>query len=149
MERLAAADRALRNLERLQPPLAFQLMPRLGQAIAQPIDVPCPLQHHRPESLDERIGDQRRDPPGHATAKAGEQIRVQDPPLFEGQASIGPVEEHCFAARIGHRSAGRRQGGVLHRIAVDHQVHGRRAMPAGQRANAKFLNHTPGWNNSG
>ena len=74
MKRLAAADHALRKLERLQSPLAFQLVPRLGQAIAQPLDVPRPFQHHRPEAPDERIGNQRRNPLGHAAAKAGKQI---------------------------------------------------------------------------
>ena len=42
MKRLAVADHALRQFKRLQSPLAFQLVPCLGQAIAQPIDVLCP-----------------------------------------------------------------------------------------------------------
>ena len=52
-------------------------MPRLGQAIAQPVDVPRAFQHHRPEAPNERIGNQRCDSLEHATAETGEQIRVQ------------------------------------------------------------------------
>ena len=138
-KRLRLAHAALRNLQRLRAPLAFQLMPRLGQA-APRLSVCrarsrtngqyCPAADRRPG---------RRPAPATRWPKSASKARSRICRCSKGIGRPEVVQRDRRQPRVGRRAAGHPHGGGLDRIAVDQQVDAHGAVALGQRAQGEIL----------
>ena len=138
-EREAAAHAALRHFQGLQPPLPFQLMPRLRQALPQLIDGLTPREHQRPILAHQGMRHEGADLPGHVRAEVGQQPAIHDLPFFVGHPRQRPVQGNHLRMRLARRATRHAQGDVFDGVAVDDQIHGYRPMPFGQAAQGKIL----------
>src|SRR5436190_6374777 len=122
-KRRQIAHMALRNFERLEPPLTLELMPRLRKARCDVVGLAAPPNDQRPVLLDKRLRHEWSNLSRCPLAERLETRSVKNRSLLEGRVrGRRAVESHRFQRWLAGRAARDADRGRLHGIAVDLQV---------------------------
>ena len=142
-ERFRCTNTTLRQFERLQSPVAFHKMPRLGKRQPQIARCLCPFAREPPEVFHHGVRDQRSNDLGSTFAKTANHFQIGDSTFLVRNARVGTVKRNRDDVRRLARPRWHGQRRRFDRVGIDQQVDGNCAVTARRRTQNEVLQPHP------